>query len=99
MICRTLGELRDPAARPALLKVVGDAEGLVRAQACRALGKVGQPEDATILSRVMLVDTLEDCRIAAIEGLATPCCDDATVSQGSRVGRPCPVARLRSADP
>ena len=42
---------------------------LVRAEACRALGKVGRPEDATILARVMTVDTLGDCRVAAIEGL------------------------------
>jgi hypothetical protein len=69
VICRTLGELRDPAAREALIKAVNDPEGVVRVQACRALGKVGQAEDATILARVMTVDTLEDCRIAAIEGL------------------------------
>jgi HEAT repeat protein len=69
VICRTLGELRDPSAREALVKAVGDQEGLVRAQACRSLGRVGRPEDATILSRVMTVDSLEDCRIAAIEGL------------------------------
>ncbi len=69
MICRTLGELRRPAARQALIKAVSDPEGMVRTQACRALGKVGRPEDATVLSRVMTVDTLEDCRIAAIEGL------------------------------
>ena len=69
VICRTLGELRDPSAREALIKAVGDPEPLVKVQACRALGKVGRPEDATILTRVMTVDTLEDCRIAAIEGI------------------------------
>jgi HEAT repeat protein len=69
VICRTLGELRNPAAREALIKAIGDSEGLVRSQACRSLGQVGRPEDATILSRVMTVDSLEDCRIAAIEGL------------------------------
>ena len=69
VICRTLGELRDPTAREPLIKAVSDPEGLVRVQACRALGKVGKPEDATILARIMMVDTLEDCRIAAIEGL------------------------------
>src|SRR4051794_7162597 len=45
VICRTLGELRDPSARPALIKVIGDSDGMVRAQACRALGKVGRAED------------------------------------------------------
>jgi hypothetical protein len=69
VICRTLGELRAGKAREALLKAVGDPEGVIRCEACRALGKVGQPEDATILARVMTVDTLEDCRIAAIDGI------------------------------
>jgi hypothetical protein len=71
-ICRTLGELRNPAAREVLIKAVNDPDaslGVVRVQACRALGKVGKTEDATILARVMSLDNLEDCRIAAIEGL------------------------------
>jgi hypothetical protein len=71
LICKTLGTLGDPAARGMMLKAVSDSEGLIRAQACRALGRVGKPEDATILTRVMTVDTLEDCRIAAIEALGT----------------------------
>ena len=69
VICRTLGELGDPNARDALISAVSDPEGLVRVQACRALGKVGKIEDVTVLARVMAVDTLEDCRIAAIDGL------------------------------
>jgi len=69
VICRTLGELGDPNARDALIAAVSDPEGLVRVQACRALGKVGKPEDVTVLARIMAVDTLEDCRIAAIDGL------------------------------
>ena len=69
VICRTLGELGDPNARDALISAVSDPEGLVRVQACRALGKVGKPEDVTVLARIMAVDTLEDCRIAAIDGL------------------------------
>lgn len=69
LICRSLGELRRPEARPALVKAISDPDSVVRAEACRALGKVGQSEDATALVRVMHVDTQEDCRIAAIEGL------------------------------
>ncbi len=69
VICRTLGDLKSKAARPALINAVSDNDAIVRVQACRALGKVGTPEDATILCRVMTVDSLEDCRIAAIEGL------------------------------
>lgn len=69
VICRTLGDIGRPDARPALVRSTNDPEGVVRAEACRALGKVGQPQDATILARIMSADTLEDCRIAAIEGL------------------------------
>ena len=50
-------------------------------QACRALGKVGRPEDATVLARVMTVDTLEDCRIAAIEGLGELKANDPRIMQ------------------
>ena len=53
-----------------IIKAVNDVENaVIRVEACRALGKVGQPEDATMLARIMTVDKLEDCRIAAIEGL------------------------------
>ncbi|MDR3636585.1 MAG: HEAT repeat domain-containing protein [Isosphaeraceae bacterium] len=70
MICRTLGELRLPEAHDALLKAVDDNDAIIRVEACRALGKVGRPEDATVLCRVMTVDTLLDAKIAAIDGLA-----------------------------
>jgi hypothetical protein len=80
-ICRTLGALGDPAAREAIIKAVGDPEGLVRVHACRALGQVGRPEDATILARIMTVDTLEDCRIAAIAGLGELRSKDARILQ------------------
>ena len=70
IICRTLGELRDPRARPLLIKAVSSPDAVIKIEACRALGKVGQPEDATVLAQVMTLDNLEDARIAAIEGLA-----------------------------
>src|SRR4051812_14184219 len=69
VIVNTLGALGDPAARDMIVKLVSDPEAVLRVQACRALGKVGKPEDATVLARVMTVDTLEDCRIAAIDAL------------------------------
>jgi hypothetical protein len=50
-------------------------------EGCRALGKVGTPEDATILARIMTVDTLEDCRIAAIEGLGSLKAQDPRITQ------------------
>ncbi|HEX8203319.1 MAG TPA: HEAT repeat domain-containing protein [Isosphaeraceae bacterium] len=71
VICRSLGQVGRPEARPALLQAVNDPEPVVREEACRALGRVGRPEDATVLAQVMSVDTSGDCRIAAIEGLAT----------------------------
>jgi hypothetical protein len=81
VICRTLGELRLPQARGAILKAVGDHEAMIRIEACRALGKVGRPEDATVLSRVMTVDTLLDAKIAAIDGLAALKADDPRILQ------------------
>jgi hypothetical protein len=70
VIIRSLGNLRDRRARGVVKKAIGDIEnGVVRVEACRALGKVGLPEDAATLARVMSIDKLEDCRIAAIEGI------------------------------
>jgi HEAT repeat protein len=70
VIVRSLGNLGDRRARQEIIKAANDVENaVIRVEACRALGKVGQPEDATILARIMTIDKLEDCRIAAIEGL------------------------------
>ncbi len=69
VIIRSLGTLGDQRARHVVIKAANDPEAVIRVEGCRALGKVGLPEDATILARIMTVDTLEDCRIAAIEGL------------------------------
>jgi HEAT repeat protein len=75
MICRTLGELGDPAAREVLRKATevdaDDPAGIIRSEACRALGKVGRKEDAPLLAQIMSIDKLTDCQIAAIEGLAS----------------------------
>ena len=70
VICRTLGQLRDPRAHDLLVKSVNSPEAVIKIESCRALGKVGRPDDATILAQVMTLDNLEDARIAAIEGLA-----------------------------
>jgi HEAT repeats len=69
VIIRSLGTLGDQRARHTVIKAVNDPEAVIRVEGCRALGKVGLAEDATILARIMTVDTLEDCRVAAIEGL------------------------------
>ncbi|MFO0910278.1 MAG: HEAT repeat domain-containing protein [Isosphaeraceae bacterium] len=92
VICHTLGELRDPSSRDVILKMTSDPEPIVRVEACRALGKVGKPEDATVLTRVMTVDTLEDCRIAAIEALGELRAPDDRINRMLVVG-------LRSDDP
>src|SRR5262249_59837503 len=73
VIVRSRGDLGDRRARDIIARVINDpnAEAVLKVEACRALGKVGRPEDATILARIMTVDNLEDCRIAAIEGIGT----------------------------
>jgi len=70
-ICRTLGALGRPEAREAVRKAVLDESPLVRTQACRALGHVGNAQDATLLARIMATDLNRDSRVAAIEALAT----------------------------
>jgi hypothetical protein len=71
VIIRTLGDLGDRRARNVIARAANDPEGVIRVEACRALGKVGGSEDATILARIMTVDNLEDCRIAAIDGIGS----------------------------
>ncbi len=69
-IIRSLGNLGDRRARNVILKGIADTDNaVIRVEACRALGKVGLPEDATTLARIMTIDKLEDCRIAAIEAI------------------------------
>ena len=92
VILHTLGELRDPGARDAVIRGVSDPEPSVRIQACRALGKVGRAQDATILAQVMTTDTLEDCRIAAIDALGE------LKSTDPRIGRVL-AAGMRNEDP
>jgi hypothetical protein len=81
IIVRSLGNLGDPLGRGVAIKAANDHEALIRLEGCRALGKIGKPEDATILARIMTVDPLEDCRIAAIEGLASLKAQDPRIYQ------------------
>jgi hypothetical protein len=69
VICRTLGELGDPVAREPMIRLCRDSDPLIRAEAYRALGKVGKPEDATVLMQAMALDIDESCKFAAIEAL------------------------------
>jgi HEAT repeat protein len=81
VICRTLGMLRRPEARMVILGATNDEDALVRAEACRALGRVGKSEDATILARVMSLDVSAECRIAAIESLGDLKSTDKRIAQ------------------
>ena len=81
VICRTLGMLRRPEAREVILAATNDEDPLVRAEACRALGRVGRSEDATILARVMSLDISAECRIAAIESLGELKSSDKRITQ------------------
>jgi hypothetical protein len=71
IICRTLGMIGHPVARDAILIAINnDDDPLVKAQACRALGRVGQPEDSTVLARVMATHVNSpECQVAAIESI------------------------------
>lgn len=69
VICRTLGEIGRPEARDALVARIEDSEPIVRAEAARALGRVGTPEDAILLTRLLATDSEPDCRLASIEAL------------------------------
>jgi HEAT repeat protein len=68
-ICRSLGEIGDPVARDALIRLLRDPDPQLKSEAIRALGKVGKPEDATVLMQIMTLDNDPDCKVAAIEGL------------------------------
>jgi HEAT repeat protein len=81
VIIRTLGDLGDQRARNVVARAANDPEGVIRVEACRALGKVGSSEDATILARIMTVDNLEDCRIAAIDGIGSLKAKDSRIYQ------------------
>jgi HEAT repeat protein len=81
IIVRSLGNLGDARGRGVAIRAANDPEPIIRLEGCRALGKLGKPEDATILARIMTVDALEDCRIAAIEGLGSLKAQDARITQ------------------
>jgi HEAT repeat protein len=70
-ICKSLGQIGLPSARPALLQALRDPDPLIRSEAARALGLVGTPDDATALAQVMTTDISRDCRVAAIDALAS----------------------------
>jgi HEAT repeat protein len=72
-IIHSLGELGDRRARNPISKIANNpnTEPMLKVEAFRALGKVGRPEDAMTLVRFMNTEQLEDCKIAAIEGIGS----------------------------
>ena len=64
-----MGAIGRPEGHDAVLKALDDEDPMLRAEACRALGRLGRPDDAPHLTRIMMADQDGDCRIAAIEGL------------------------------
>lgn len=100
VICRTLGRLRRPEGRAAVLRAVDSPDELVRGEACRALGQVGRPEDSTVLARIMAADVSIDCRVAAIEGLGSLKAGDPRIAAAlvDNMEHPDPAIRLASVD-
>jgi HEAT repeat protein len=68
-IAETLGGLRNPAATPCLIQVLGDKEVWVRAKAALSLGEIGDRRAVASLI-ALLKDESATVREAAVEALA-----------------------------
>ncbi len=68
-ICRSMGTLGRKESLPALRRAVDDPEPVVRAEAIRALGFIGEHQDEKTLARLAALDTQPECRIAALDAL------------------------------
>jgi len=73
--CIALGNLKDPAAVPALLKALHDPAAVVRAHAAWALGEIGHPDGLRVLQKRLAnepdPDVLEEVR-SALAGKTGP---------------------------
>ncbi len=67
---RALGNIGDKRAAPALIRLLGDHEWQVRFYAVEALGKIGDKDASKPLANLLLIDSSQRVRFAAIEGLA-----------------------------
>lgn len=65
---RMLGELRDPAALPALMDRLPKMDHVMKMEALRSLGKIGDQRVYRVLTRY-LADSRAQMRIAAVEAL------------------------------
>jgi hypothetical protein len=54
-----------------MIRLVRDPDPMIRAEAYRALGKVGRKEDSTVLMQAMTLDRDDNCKVAAIEALGS----------------------------
>ncbi len=68
-VCVALGNLGDPAAIPALIAALGDAEPLVRGHAAWALGRLGGPEARAALAATLASDAEPSVRAEARQAL------------------------------
>ncbi len=66
---RALGSIGEREAVPALIKLLGDNEWQVRFYTAEALGKIGDKSAAKPLANLLLIDSSEKVRFAAIEAL------------------------------
>jgi len=74
-VCVALGNLRDPAAVPALAAALTDPEPLVRGHAAWALGQIGGAEAGTVLGEAASRETdpaVQDEIHAALGALPAP---------------------------
>jgi len=64
-----LGNLRDPAAIPALIRALDDEEPLVREHVAWALGQIGSPDSVRALQKRLGVEESEEVRSEIAEAL------------------------------
>jgi HEAT repeat protein len=77
----TLGQMENPRTFPYLLAALEDPDAWVREHAAQALGRLGMPEAAGALERLVRMDPASQVRVSAVESLG-------------RVGGPQAVAAL-----
>ncbi|HET9112077.1 MAG TPA: HEAT repeat domain-containing protein, partial [Ktedonobacterales bacterium] len=70
-VCVALGNIGDPAAIPALIEALADAEPLVRGHAAWALGRLGGPEARDALTHTLAHDVEPSVRAEAQYALET----------------------------
>ena len=68
---RTFGELKDEKAVPLLRGMLADSYWLARANACRALARLGDSESISTLAQMSIRDAVGKVKIAAMDALGS----------------------------